>query len=370
MSSIDTILSGAAGAVEFRYKLYLSNINGDALTELRNIVWSGSVSMSNFRDHSWELSLDMKASDQVDPLRDYLLVKAQIRNGNNWQEFPLGLYRMKAPSADHLEHLSNWSLTGQSLEVLVAEDMAAYGYTATTTAGVLAQVRTILQNHGVPAARIALPQTDKMLTSAIRFDPASDAESCKYLRIINALLNAGGFRSLQTDATGRFISESQRDTALRAADVTYTNDGMITGSIKDDYDDARFANRVVALAKNVNDTPLTSIAENRSAASAGSIETLGRIITKVVQLQGTTTQADLDRVARSELIKSSGYYRKLSISTLPDPRRGPYEIYEISLTDSRGGSIVEGLWSVVNWTLPLTSPPAAMTHELSGVEVI
>lgn len=359
--------------VALRYRLFLSNASGERLQEIKGIE-GATVDLSNFRDSTWGLGLTMRATDALDPFTDYVMPVCEVKlETGEWQDFPLGLYRFDlGRSMRHLEHMSTWNLTGYSREALLLKDMAVEGYSVAAGQGVLAEVRNVLAAQGVPALMINLPPSseDKVLPEGMYFDPSQDAQGSYWLRIVNALLRAGGFSAIQTDAQGRFVAYKEGDALDSLPEVSYGTGGdfepMVTGEIGDDYDDERFANRVVVYSADLQVTPpIYAVAENRDPNSKGSIQEVGPVL-KEIRQQAITSAQEAQALADAELQRSSGYLRKLGISTLPDPRRGPGENYALDLIGK--DATIDGRWQVVSWSLPLSDPPTKMDHSLSRLE--
>lgn len=363
----------SAGPISLRYRLYLSNSLGEQVTEIKGVD-SATVDLSNFRDSTWGLRLNMRATNAFDPFSDYVMPVSQVLLASGvWEEFPLGLYRFDlGRSMSHMEHMSYWTLDGFSPEILLLRDQAAGGYSVAAGTGVLAAVRTILTAQGVPSSMILLPPTseDKTLPAVMYFDPLQDTGGSYWLRIVNALLQAGGFAAIQTDAEGRYVAFQEGDALDSAPEASYgVGDGyepMVVDEVGDDYDDERFANRVVVYAADLQVfPPVYAVAENTDPTSAGSIPNVGPVV-KEIRQQAITSSTEALALAQAELQRSSGYLRKLTLRTLPDPRRGPGENYELSLSGE--DAEITGRWQVVSWTLPLSDPPERMEHNLSRLE--
>jgi hypothetical protein len=387
------ILSGQYGPIEIRYRLFVHDINGNNRRVINHHVEGADVSMSNYRDHTWELNIDMAATDDVNPLTDYFTVVADVAvpfqertytEGFNlgvdegWRRLELGTYRIVGQSKRSLESHSMWSLTGESLEMLVAYNGPSQKYDIPAGTGVLAKVKDILNNypHNVPNSRIAFPQQDVTLKDAITIDPGSGGDGLTYLSVINRLLKSGGFYSLQTDRFGRFVVfEKREDLTEDAPDVRYRDqagegfDMMVLGETDEEFDDERFANKVILRSTNVNDKPpIVSVQFNTNPNSPASIDNLGRVVLKRIDREAIKDQATADKIAKQELQNAASFYHQLQVETLPDLRRGPRETYDVELHDRTGNHTVEGRWNVIGWSLPLTNPPSAMSHELSRLE--
>ena len=367
----EALLSGARGTLDTRYRLYRSSIAGEKGDEIRGVSLDGAqVTLSNFRDNTWELSLTVERPDVIPKMGDWVRVYAEVRDGASWITYPLSLYKLDPAGATHNPLYSTYEVSGRSPEVVLSENAAYLGYTVAAGAGVLATVRTIMQGRGIPNDRIVLPTVDVTLPAAMSFSPLQDFSSTYYLRIVNSILNAGGFRALFADAEGRLTTESFADNESGEADVTYASDSrgvkMISGDIGEERDYESFANRVVVYAADSDTTvPVIGVAENRDPDSDGSIGNLGRVVQgDPLQVQVVVSQQVANMLARAQLRRVSAYERKLNLSTFPDPRRDAREVYRLYVSREDGVSVAAGLWDVIGWSLPL-QVGAPMTHELS-----
>lgn len=366
------LLAGNYGPPKITYRLYLSDISGNRVDDLSPYVRSASVSLSNFTDSTWQLDLEMQATDKLNPFSDWVKVYATAEAGGFTIEYALGLYRFDTDGAEHLEHSSKWVLTGKSGEWLPLNDSLAR-YSAPVGTGVLAASRTLLTGMGIPANMIVFPNTDKTLRVPFIMDAVQDSSGAAKLRIINALLAAGGFYALTTTRQGQFTTRPAIDYTLRTPDVTYgpKDDALLVPPISDVPDRERFANKIIAISTNVTDTPpLVSVKENRNPNSPGSIQNFGMVVSPPpITLQNVISQADLDTITLTELQKATSMLRKVRVTTLPDIRRKQQEVYALAGNrQTNGKEPVKGMFGVVGWQLPLTSPPTAMTHEINRIE--
>lgn len=373
------MLAGLRGTVHYVPRLFLSNIYADELTSLPGVT-AAAVNLSNFRDNTWELQLDCKVTDAFDPERDWVLAAIDVWSDfdTTLKRYPLGLYRFDiAPEGTDEPEGSSWHLDGLSPEVLLMRHPAVTGFKVAPGASVFTAVRQAFTANGIPTSRLTLPpdSQDKLLPQGAYFDPIKDSDGALYIRIVNNLLSQGGFGAIQTNATGQFfaskvVSIEQKRPAVFYGPTDRGADHMIlrTGIPKTVSRD-RFANQVYAYTTNTNtDPPLTSLATNDNPNSKASVVSLGYTITKVLSLDSVSDQATLDLITRAELARSSSYHLERKLVTKLDPRRGPDEAYEAYAVNAYGVPVIEDVWSVTNFDIPLSSVPGEMTHTVTRNE--
>jgi hypothetical protein len=108
-------------------------------------------------------------------------------------------------------------------------------------------------------------------------------------------------------------------------------------------------------------TRIEAIARNDDPASPTSTVSLGMEIVRVEKPNGIETQAQAEEQARNLLQASLSRYRKITLSTVPDPRRSLYELYALDVR-RRNTVLVDGTWLAEGWELPFG--PGSMRHTL------
>jgi hypothetical protein len=378
-------LTGERGAVVIRTRFYRSNISGEKVSEFGGVM-SAVVQMSNFRETAWTLSMELDKNlsglfpgmPGTDMLEEYVMPVIEVLVDGQWLEFPQGLYLMRLPKRQHEETFSAYAYEGESLETILLADFPEDGYEVAAGTGCLEAVRDILTDRGVAAHRINFPSTDKFLSSTMTWEISADGqESSHWLGISNAILSAGGFYSLKTTAAGLFYTRDIEDLSARGADVAYGPqfEPMLLAPVNDDFEDVRFANKVVVISTDVEqEPPIVAVAENHDPNSPASRENLGRWETaEPYRLGHIVSQVEAAALARGYLQARSSLYRKLQLSTLTDPRRDVQEVYELGWVrshDREDEEILEGTWSVINRSQSLGDPPGLTTHEVSRIEQI
>lgn len=377
------LLAGAQGDVRLRHRAYRSDMNGRELEEMVGLITGGSVSLSNYRDHTWELSLPgtlLEVDDPFDLFGTYMKVVSELWDPftETWLRFPLGVYLLGPPKGEKDREKTTRDLAGRSLEAVLLEDgvHGNGGYFAAAGTGVLAEVRRICVLLGFDPARLDFPPSaqDVPLTTPLVVDAAQDSAGCYYLRICNRLLAAGGFIALYADKEGRLATKKSAARAERPPDVFYGSsvlrERLVVGTIGEDYEDDRFGNRVVVRSSDALDVePIVVAVENRDPNSPASVQNFKRVkqLEPIVYENLASREAAL-AIARGRLAVASGLDAKLTMRTVQDPRLDARQTYSLSADDDSGKAAAIGKWFVTGATLPLDEGASVMEHELSRFE--
>ncbi len=155
---LSAMLQGYRGEPEIRFRLYRADIAGNEIEEFygaENI----SVNVNNYRENSWEMSLETIEDSRYLLYKDFIKAKVEVKApiDKDWEVFPLGMYKFTSPQATH-EETTRWSITGKSLEY-IAQRSYAGPYATPAGRGVLEEARLILMTLGVPVERINFPPT-------------------------------------------------------------------------------------------------------------------------------------------------------------------------------------------------------------------
>lgn len=367
------MLSGERGSINYKPYLFLSNINAEEVGELPGVM-GAEVNLSNYRDHTWELSLECEDSDAWNPLSDWVLAAMDISTAMDPVpiRYYLGLYRFFLPEADDQPEGRYWTLSGQSPEMLLASDVAVSGWRVAAGANVMDAVRDLLTSVGIPASRITLPPSTKTIPNGLYFDPIKDGEKAKKIRIVNHLLSIAGYEAIQTTKRGQFFAVESQPLSKREPTVHYGDehdDMILRVGIPRRANTDRFANEILVTSQDPNQDPrIFAVARDTDPNSPISVlpSGLGYSVTEHITRPTLTDQETADRIAATELERSAAYQEVRTIQTMLDPRRGPGESYEADAYNAKEEHILDGKWGVVNWRMPLNrNDPGEMTHEMS-----
>jgi len=363
------ILRGNYGQIEFNYRMYKSNISGDYLQEIETVE-NASISLDNFREHTWELQLPMDYVDYFDIWKDWVRLEVEMSAGGYTVTRPFGLYFFDHRAGADSPMRRRWELDGKSQEARLMGSGPDLAYSAAAGTGVLANVRTILLAQGVPANMIFFPPTaeDVALQTTFFVDSFQNSNDARWLRICNLLLAAGGFLALFADNEGRLctrkINPDNRIQASMTYGTTEDADRMIVGEeMPWEYDDANFYNRVVVHSGDPNEAASFGVAENHDPGSRVSREELGYWKQQDIELPALVSASEAQIVAVQALRVSSGLNVKRSVETNFDTRVKPRQAYGLETFGDHGEEYTSGyVWPVMSVSATLDLSP--MSHEV------
>ena len=359
---ISRALSGDDGPVRLDYRFERRTIANGFLADVSEHFEARGCSIdgNNDRDVFRTATFAMLDNDAVNPLADHIAVIGELLVDHSLLvDIPAGLFALNVPRKSHRPGLSKWAVVANDLTMHLIEATTTSSYTVASGANYITGtngVKAILDALGL---RNALPANTLTLPVARTWAPGTT-----WLRVVNDLLHDCNFYSLWFDATGVAVTRVSDDLLARTADATYADSDFVLIPIDEEADTTRFANQVVVYVDDPARAPLSSVRTNADPDSPTSTVTLGRTITKTLQ-STAADQTTLDAIAVSELQQAGSMYRRATLVTQPDPRRGAHEVLAL---DVDGVFAAENWWSR-NWVLPLANG-AQMKHAVAKVEKV
>lgn len=274
-----------------------------------------TVVQSDPDDHDW-LKLRVKITMHIEGLGDY----------------PLGVFIPSAPT-------QNWVDEHMTLDIelldkcsLLQEDCYAETKHVPAGANVTDTVRAIIVSAGEKAGSIT--DGTATLTKGMTWEPGTSK-----LQVINDLLDAANYFSLDVDGNGHFVVEKQRKAGTRPVRYWFYDNyrSIYESSFQYDRDIYNVPNKVIAIGKGDATTEaLVATATNVNPNSPYSYPNRGRWVTDVAKGVDTTSQADLQEYADRRLAQLSAPQGTVQISHAPLPwlrpndavvfRRNPAEL--------------------------------------------
>lgn len=382
----DDVLAGRVGRVT-RFKFYLLDRNERVIGTLDNVKAGGSLSWSAAASVKGSGSITLTRPGSGDaPQPDWLndrikpvMVIAGFDPDSSGDdvapvtevEQPLGIWLAAKPK----DAFSDTAVTGEveltdktgilDQDVWSDADGHVGTYTAEKGSNVVALVRDLITATGETVGAISNDPT--VLTSDLTWDVGTTR-----LKIINDLLDAGGFFSLYTDLYGQFQASKYRAPADRP--VAFQALGPFVRSdrsvMSPDFDRERdiyaVPNRYVAITQGDGEAEgLVGVATNTDPDSPFSYPSRGRWITAVATGVEAVDQAAADTYAARQLRGATQVTSTFSMKHLILPGLMFNNVVQVSNPEAS----IDTYCTVSNTTVPL-DPLALAESTLSEVITI
>lgn len=235
-----------------------------------------------------------------------------MASGRQW---PLSIWLPSTPKSRWSARGRTWQIELFDRAVVLEQDKLDAAYALPAGTNITTAVRTIIQSAGEDAGSI----TDSTETLP---NPRVWAAGTTKLKIVNDLLDAGGFFSLKVDMNGAFRAEPYMRPATRA-----TRWRMIDGptsifspdfTAEEDFFDV--PNKVNLTGRGTATTEaLTGIATNTNATSRFSYAARGNRWIVHTDTVDATSQAAIDALATRTLIAMTAVTGSVDIEHAPIP---------------------------------------------------
>lgn len=189
-------------------------------------------------------------------------------------------------------------------------------------------------------------------TGEIFAAPIAQSPGASFSQIINSVCELAGLLPPSFDRNGVLRVEKPRS-LLDAPDISYTPQQVIASSrvVNDNLLEA--ANAVVVVGSGANNVEVFGYAEAPPNLPFSIQNRGGKRISKVVKLQGVTSRAQAENIARTIASKAAEEYETVEFSTVPNGLHDCYNIVELNGSKYRE----------ISWSIDL-SPGGVMNHSV------
>lgn len=342
------------------------NLDGTFRDDVTQYFLKGAIDANNDRDIFRQADFEIVKNSVINPLSDIIQPVITLHVDRATQAFPMGCFQLTQPEQTHYPGQGeSWKLKANDISVRLQEDGPTAVYRVASGTNYGTAIAAILAAAGL---RYTLPPTAKTLPTDKSYAPP-----LSWLKVINDLCEGVNWYHIWVDATGLFTTaERPTDLSTAAVAVSYLTNGqsIVIAPVTEKPDLTRLANKVIASSQNSGlAAPLVSVAVNSSPSSPVSTIVLGRTITKWLTNDAAADQATLDAYALSELSQSAALYNLITLLTSFDPRRDAHEIYQVSVTNPDGSTVILGNYYARNWRVALETG-ATMQHAISLIQDI
>ena len=364
-AQIDTALKGVAGPVAYSFRLDVLDANEVRLSDVTTSVTAASIQVDITRDVVGSASFTLAVDGLVDSLANRLKPWMRLLVAGEIVEFPLGVYLPKKPQRTSNAREVQPAYACYDKGVILQQNLLTTPYTASAGDNYISDVSSIAVTAGIPAAQQALTATSSTLPTAKTWDIGVSR-----LKVCNDLLDMINYQHVWFDANGIMRTNPIRLLSQTAPAVTYQTDvaSMIVPDVQDDWDDSQTANCIVVVCKDPSRAAFSATYTNSNPASRASTVTLGRTITRKIDQNGLNSVTEAQALAQQQCELAAAGLHRVTLQTSLDPRRQPYEAYDIEVT-SVGSIVLTGKYWCTGWTMDLKTG-GLMKHTLSRVEPI
>ena len=351
-------LRGRDGAqmVRFRADILRNNARDRAVT----IAPGSSVSLD--KDAAIGRTARLAFYEPLDWLKDEIKPYMLLRMGDEYAEFPLGVFIPSTPLRDGADGANEWHVEAYDRTVILAEDgLDEPLYIAAGTL-YLDAVQNIFVGAGITNVMI-MDYVETVLPADREFEVGTSK-----LDVVNTLLSEINFNPVYCDADGRFVLSAFKEPSPDKVDFVYSADELSIISIdtSSETDYYGLPNVFIAICSNPDlNEDYRSVYVNDNPASPFSTAQRGRrIVSEVYRPDQIASQADFDlyirRIAYEQLLSAS---ETVMFSTALMPVHGRADTLAIRHPDINGAFVASG------WTLPL-EPGAQMEHTARKVVLL
>lgn len=307
-SGLDVAFTASNRESSFRY---------DLLDTDEQII--GSIDGVNGGSLTWSAGAAVKASGQLDVTDvdgiDWLHARIRVWRTVNGVEWSRGIYIPSAPEDQWTSGVRSWNVELMGKLVLLAKDEQAEYVSVSAGTNPVTKARALLTAAG--HKKHVLEDSTSVLRSPLTWEPGTSL-----LTIVNDLLGAAGFWSLEVDGSGAFISGPYKRPAERGVryELLDDEDSIYEDEFTREQDLYSIPNRVICIATGTGDEEaLVASAENNDPESPYSIPSRGMVVTYREDNVEAATQTVLSAYARRRLIELSSVSTELSIKVAPIP---------------------------------------------------
>lgn len=366
---IEYALTGRTGPVTYSFRFERRTRTNQFLQDVTPAVLGGTIEGNNnraiFRTGTFTINPLARDADgnaiTINPLADHLAVFMDLLvDGNYTLAIPMGLFALTVPRKTMTPGGETWEVEAHDNCIHLVESTTTETYTIDAGENYLTGTNAaadILTAQSIP---FALPTTDKVLPAPQSWPPGTP-----WLVIVNWLLDRVNLYQLACDASGVARTRVRDEMSGRTPDVTYSGEDLLLIPIEEEAETTRLANQVIAVVDDPAQPPLSAVVTNNDPSNPISVAALGRVITRVIPVDGAPDAPTIEAIARNYLEREAGLYRRATLLTSIDPRREANEIYEVNAD----GVYVAERWWAQNWAFELTIG-TQMVHTVGKVERI
>lgn len=331
-------MSGASREVSYRYELLDKN---DALLGELNEC-TGSVSNNAMAEIKRTASFVVRRdiAKDIDWHSERIKPYYRLKMPGGYVEWPLGVFLADVPAKTVQNNKLIYDVTGYDKAQILKEDCVLERYAIASGINYVTAITQVLNNAGVSKTNIT--PSDKTLESYLEFEPYTNK-----LSIINTLLAALNYNSLEFDAMGYAIASPYIEPQDREIEYTYRTDStsVIMHNTTRGINLFNIPNVFVRYVSTPSRV-LVSTVTNDDVANPLSTVSRGRSIVDAQAVHDIADQATLDAYTRRQAIEAMRVFESVEWSTAAMPHHTNLNCIYLQYNDFVSEILVETEWSL------------------------
>lgn len=287
------------------------------------------------------IRLETQNDKDIDYASDRIRPYMKLKMGNQFLNYPLGIFLMSSPTRKEESGSVRRSIEGYDKIQILSDDKFTARYSVAEGVAYTVAVTNILTDAGITKYNIPQIATE---TKTILEWPIGTSK----LQVCNELLAAINYVPLYCDSYGFVRSDVYKLPEARGIDATYVTDkdSVINLGSEEELDIFGAPNCIVRYLENVERQYLISTAVNNDPNSKLSTVSRGRTITDVASVKDIADQSSLDAyVAR--IMAEKKVYQKVVFDTLNMPNHEVNDCLYVDLgTLNASGKFIETSWEM------------------------
>lgn len=365
--SIDSIITGNAGPLQYRFGMRTYDDYGNALDDISNYVSNMRVQFNKEHTTKRNLSFDIETNCSVflptHIVEPYVVVSTITEDSSEplAYEFPLGRYVQTTVKNSIRQTGNTRGITAEDRVFLLTSAVLEDTLTINTGANYGVEIRLALLEVGFADADILIPTTSFVLPAPLTFEQGKT-----YYDVVTTLADAINWTTPYMDNQDRLVIQQRQNLYTVSPAVLYATDqeSIILPDVNFETTTKAVINAVVV---SVNDPLREPFAVtyyndnvNNEFSRTNTGETHVQVIDSLSHLHNQTV-AEERALLETQL---AGSYQKLELKTWLDPRRKPFEVYQLYIQcPETGNTVISSNWECLSWTMNLEAG-AEMSHQL------
>lgn len=346
-------LHASSRTVAFKYELLDSdNEHKDWIDG----VLGCSVENNTLANIKRTAKVDVHDIGQVDWLSDRIRPWYLLWMGNDWAEWPLGVYLLSSPEKQVRLSGSVRQVEAYDQILILKDDKVEDRYTISQGTNYITAIGTLLDTAGVTGRHLV--HTDKTLPTDRDWKPGTS----KY-EIIQDLLSAVNYRSMYFDSSGLAVAKPYQSPKDRPVGYEYAADrkSLLEPDVDVNFDLFDVANKWVVTVSEPDRPELTSSYTNDEPDSPTSTVNRGRTIVDVRD-EDAADQEALDAKVQRLAFEASQVYEIVEMNTAIMPHHEDNELLMLTYEEAE----LEARYTEHKWSMDLKAG-ASMKHTLRRV---